>query len=121
MKIQGLTAHDRSATKPFHRPIFVAVLRGRHLVDGRDIGGDGTWKVPATLVGQTFGLLAWNGPLDVGNRFGSIVTDSRLVWDLSGLYRVGFLPATADGGVGTTFFLGGGSGLSCFFRVEVNF
>ena len=66
---------------------------------------------PATLVGQTFDIFNWNGPLDAGNRFDDVRSEPWASWDLGALYTTGEVtllavpePATllllALGGVG---------------------
>jgi hypothetical protein len=44
---------------------------------------------PASLVGESFDLFAWNGPVPPDHRCSAIVTDSGFTWDLSDLYTSG--------------------------------
>jgi uncharacterized protein YjbI with pentapeptide repeats len=43
---------------------------------------------PGTLVGQTFDIFNWSGPLDAGNRFDDVRSEWPL-WDLGALYTTG--------------------------------
>jgi len=44
---------------------------------------------PASLVGQTFDVFNWNGPLDAGNRFDDVRSEPWASWDLGALYATG--------------------------------
>src|SRR5207253_3223232 len=44
---------------------------------------------PKTLLGDTFQLFNWNGPLPANDRFSSIIKGGGLNWDLSKLYTNG--------------------------------
>jgi uncharacterized protein YjbI with pentapeptide repeats len=44
---------------------------------------------PANLVGTTFQLFSWNGPLPWGDQFGAITSEPGFVWDTSQLYTTG--------------------------------
>ncbi|HEV3417205.1 MAG TPA: PEP-CTERM sorting domain-containing protein, partial [Pirellulales bacterium] len=44
---------------------------------------------PSTLVGDSFQLFNWNGPLPAGDQFSMITTEPGLNWDLSNLYSAG--------------------------------
>jgi uncharacterized protein YjbI with pentapeptide repeats len=44
---------------------------------------------PAALVGRTFDLFNWAGPLDAANRFDDVRSDAWAAWDVSNLYTTG--------------------------------
>jgi hypothetical protein len=50
---------------------------------------------PSTLVGDTFQLFHWSGPLPAGDQFSAINTAPGLSWDLSNLYTTGAVTLNA--------------------------
>jgi uncharacterized protein YjbI with pentapeptide repeats len=50
---------------------------------------------PSMLVGDTFQLFNWSGPLPLGDQFSAIATTPGLSWDLSNLYTAGAVTLTA--------------------------
>ena len=50
---------------------------------------------PSTLVGTTFQLFNWNGPLPSGDQFSSFTTAPGLTWDLTNLYSTGTVTLTS--------------------------
>jgi hypothetical protein len=44
---------------------------------------------PAALVGRSFDLFNWAGPLDAANRFDSVLTAGETMWDMGSLYTTG--------------------------------
>ncbi len=49
---------------------------------------------PSALVGDTFKLFNWNGPLPAGDQFSSIASAPGLSWDLRNLYTTGTVTLT---------------------------
>ena len=50
---------------------------------------------PASLLGQSFQLFDWNGPLPANDQFATITTEPGLTFDLSNLYSTGDVTLTA--------------------------
>jgi uncharacterized protein YjbI with pentapeptide repeats len=49
---------------------------------------------PAALIGDTFQLFNWSGPLSTGDQFSSFTTAPGLTWDLTNLYSTGTVTLT---------------------------
>ena len=50
---------------------------------------------PTGLLGQSFQVFNWNGPLPAGDQFGAITTDLGMMFDTSNLYTTGYVTLTA--------------------------
>ena len=50
---------------------------------------------PTGLLGQSFQLFNWNGPLPAGDQFGAITTEPGFMFDTSDLYTTGYVTLTA--------------------------